>query len=245
MPLKIAHADQEACTRRAARRCLAETRNSLPGAQAPLAAQCARLHVEADRGGTPLQWTSSAVLGVSTRLAALGAIGGTKGLRENLATSHGDPKPMVTRTRRTAAASGCANPEPHRAQLDLSSKSLAACEDAALGSAAIRRSAEAADRVGVQCVERPICCRFDSPSLRTRQPYLSPAATTYTVLQLHPVVSSRGSQIDWMYNFPVRGGGASAHARRHPAHATGPGTQAPPWPCLVASCCINQAPPRK
>jgi len=126
-----------------------------------------------------------------------------------------------------------------------SSKSLAACEDAALGSAAIRRSAEAADRVGVQCVERPICCRFDSPSLRTRQPYLSPAATTYTVLQLHPVVSLRGSQIDWMYNFPVRGGGASAHARRHPAHATGPGTQAPPWPCLVASCCINQAPPRK
>ena len=61
-----------------------------------------------------------------------------------------------------------------------------------------------------------------------------------TVLQLHPVVSLRGSQIDWMYNFPVRGGGmynfpvwgggASAHARRHPhpAHATGPGTQAPP-----------------
>jgi hypothetical protein len=132
-----------------------------------------------------------------------------------------------------------------RAVVGGSSKSLAACEDAALGSAAMRRSAEAADRVGVQCVERPICCRFDSPSLRTRQPYLSPAATTYTVLQLHPVVSLRGSQIDWMYNFPVRGGGASAHARRHPAHATGPGTQAPPWPCLVASCCINQAPPRK
>ena len=50
------------------------------------------------------------------------------------------------------------------------------------------------------------------------------------------------SWIDWLQVFPMQGGGTSAHVRRRPAHATGPGTQAPPPPARLPTTGVHTVP---
>ena len=98
------------------------------------------------------------VIAMACREAACSIVG-TMGLREDLAACHGDPNPMLTRTRRTSAALRCANPEPHRAQLSFHNISSRGCS-AGLGcDRALAQAARQQEHLGV---------RYTSTSRRPR-----------------------------------------------------------------------------